>query len=278
MAASPHTFNVRVRRPGCGVMSALLGGAALAGGVHLMNTWDHANGVGRAAAVVLVMLGTLLLIPAALSLLLLAGVWYVKRRVARVVGPMMAMIGQQSSLWADDQQHRPAVAADFAALDRDWYQATTAALVAVGYRHLGDVVNQTMAEAAGRPTVLRVLASADGTTAAAVYHVRLPTGSDRVVEFDTELTDGTFVVTGNSADEDLITPTPAIRRHRELADTPPGELVRAHAANLAGRDVIPVRTLADVLAAHARQYRLKAAHRKSVNAPAGDDVRRIGYR
>src|SRR5205823_13812548 len=48
---------------GCGTGVFLAGAAALAGGVYLMGKWDAIGGSAKASAIILVILGTLLLLP-----------------------------------------------------------------------------------------------------------------------------------------------------------------------------------------------------------------------
>ena len=266
------------RPPGCLFPTLALAVAALAGGVHLMGQWDHVGGGGRAGAVVLVMLGTLLLLPAGLLLLVAVGKWWVKRKLGQMVGPMKDLFTQQRALWAEEQKHRPATDADFAALDRGWYDAATAELTTHGFTHLGDVVNTTIADATGVAPPIRVLASADGHTVAGLYHVRTGGADLRAVDLDSERTDGTFVVTSNTADHDLLNPPPGIQRDRRPADTSVPVLLGAHRANIAGLDAVPAHTLADALAAQARMHKLKSAFRASAGLVQPDEVRRIARR
>jgi hypothetical protein len=155
-------------------------------------------------------------------------------------------------------------------------------------------VDETVEEHSGLSTVIRVLASTDGTTSAAFYHYTPPEmprgfGGRRLLMCDlaTEFTDATFLATSNTQGLDLTTAATGIDRRQHPLDTPLPELVRSHEAEkqklLAAKapaaagapSCVVIHTLADALQSEQRQQAVKNAFRKEIGYTDPEEVRRI---
>src|SRR5205823_9769097 len=119
--------------------------------------------------------------------------------------------------------------------DRSLYDNAQRELADLGFRHLGDVVDQTIEQTSGLTTVVRVMASTDGSTSAAVYHFRPPQmtrGFESkqllMADFSTEFTDNTFLMTSNTRGLYQTTTGTGIDRRQHLLETPLAELARLH--------------------------------------------------
>ena len=161
---------------GCGFTAFMAGVAAVAGAVLLLNRWETGGGLTRTAGIALAVLGTMLVLP----FLLIQGLrLFMKLMLRRVAGNLSKMgeemIANTREMYADVHTFRPATDDDFDNVYRPYYDETTRHLTGrQGFRHLGDVVDETIEEHSGMTTVIRVLASTDGTTMAGFYHYAPP--------------------------------------------------------------------------------------------------------
>jgi hypothetical protein len=276
--------------PGCVVKPTLLAAACLTGGIYLINRSESVGGIGRTAAVVLIFLGGILSIPFLMIVLGLAVRWYFTRRITSalkdVLDPAREMVQRNKAIFAERHEYRDATDADFAGLDRDWYESTTRELQSSGHRRLGDVVNQTI-ERAGLLTVIRRMTSADGTTMLGLFHFAHAPGTPgardfRTVDVETEFTDGTFLLTSNTAQSDLTTTPPALHRSRHPTDTPVADLLRSHEsekatllASKAGVSCVIISSAEEMMESQHRQQVIKAAFRKGIGYLDPEEVRRI---
>lgn len=285
------------RGSGCVLASFVLGAAMIAAGTYLMGRWERIGGPGRAGAVVLVVLGTLLAAPLVLLSLLMVFIRRATRRIAERVAQKtepFAKAGQgivdlTKQIYGQVHEFRAATEADFDKLDRTAYDAATRELESRGFRQLGDVVDSTIEKLRGMTPVLRVFASADGAIKAAAYHFvsgptrRQPDGLQLFVcDLGTEFTDGTFLASSNTEGVDLMTPPPTIRKLLRPPGTPIGVLLAAHESEQKAvlavnpsLSCVPVRTLADALAAAEREQAVKNAFRKEIGFADPEEVRRI---
>lgn len=102
----------------------------------------------------------------------------------------------------------------FRHLDLSFYEQTTQRLCAQSFRKLADVEDTTLSASPGNvlmPVMIRSLVSSDGSIMASIYHPRIKPlrlrfllwimrkRLDKVVDMETEFTDGSFLVTSNAA-------------------------------------------------------------------------------
>lgn len=284
-------------RSGCVPIALLVGAAMLGCGVYLMNRWDTIGGAGKSGAVMMIVLGTLVLLP----FLLVTGIqlfirYYLKRAIKEMgdaTGQMLSgateMLDGAKAMYSTIHEFRPATEEDFEAVNREYYESTTAQLTARGFRHLGDVVDETIEEQGQTSPPIRVLSSADGSTGVAIYHVALPIvtpkfqGKElRIADVTTEFTDGTFAITSNTKELDMMTPPPAINSSKHSLDTDVFGLLDLHerrkTALLAakpGATGVVINTLDEALESERRQQAVKNAFRKQIDYLDAAEVRDI---
>lgn len=197
----------------------------------------------------------------------------------------MEIIIQNKARFERIPAYRPAAEADFAGLDRDYYESTASQLAASGFRPLGDLVNTSTRY--GKPPVLRVLASADGMTCALIYHINPRRAPDRMKGMDlrlchaqSEFADGRFLETTNTEGIYIDTPAPEILLHAMLPQTPALTVLAEHErrkqsyAQDTGCTSVIVATLDDAIAVQQRQHRLELAFRRRIGYADPDEVRR----
>jgi hypothetical protein len=226
------------KRPGCLAYFALVGGIAIGCGAYLLSHWDSSGGASKTGAIVLVVVGTLALLPPLLMLV----VWIVLKVVLGRVGKEFSaaakeMVAANKAMYGAVHEFRPATDGDFDGLDRDYYERTTRELAERGFRHLGDLVDKTIEGQSGLTTPIRVLSSADGSTQVGLYHFKLPKMPPQhqgrpmyICDVATEFSDGTFLLTSNTQSADLMTPPPRITKRQHPLETTPQQLIEAHEA------------------------------------------------
>jgi hypothetical protein len=178
-------------------------------------------------------------------------------------------------------------------LDESFYSATTEALERLGFRRLNDVVDVDSERTWLRArTVIRTFLSKDGTTMGGIYHLRfggwvgllsvirvLPRNL-KTTDFETELTDGTFVTTSDAPLAGMTSEFPGISRIFLPPGTPTAALWEAHVAHvhreLSDRDpgvtATLLRTYEDLSASQDRLQLLKCRHRNSPDFDMGTEI------
>ena len=192
---------------------------------------------------------------------------------------------QQKELWGGLHEYRDATDDDLRPLDRAFYETATAQLTANGFRHIRDLVNVTTSNTWPRNhTVLRCFVGNSNSTMAAVYHLRMYGGVRvlqllglisrklKIVEFESELSDGTFVTTANNAESERTLGYPFVDRLQFPSNTPGDQLIKSHREHLntvlaskPGVHVVAIHSYRDLRASQDRLHLLKIAHRRSPN-------------
>jgi hypothetical protein len=212
--------------------------------------------------------------------------------LADMIAPMRGLVEDNRKVYVERHEYRDATAADFKGRDRTWYDAAARELAGLGYRPLGDIVDETVARAMGLVVVIRRLVSEDGTNSAALYQFVQGSGKAkvdlRVCDVESELSDGSFLATSNAEASAAVTMPPQIRSTKYPAETPIGELVARHdeaKRKLIGKRgaepklrVVEIRTAADYDAMQHRQEAVKAAFRQGIGYLDPAEVRRIAER
>ena len=188
----------------------------------------------------------------------------------------------------------------FRHLDLSFYDATTQALSAQGFRKLCDVEDRTLAAVPGNvlmPVMIRSLVSSDGSVMASIYHPRIKPlwlrfllwitrkSPGKVIDMETEFTDGSFVVTSNAASAaamdlpklinaeyfSVATPVDVLRsRHAERVHTH----LREHTTIVTKR----VASHSDLIAAQNRMDAIKAAYRGEIGCVSREELERLAGR
>ena len=189
---------------------------------------------------------------------------------------------------------------EFRHLDIRWYDSTAQLLVQNGFRTLADVEDKTITEQPRTvlsAIMLRCLVSRDGTVTSALYHPHLKsfwlrltlwlTGKlpKKVTDFETELSDGSFVTTSNAASAAKIATPPMLRSEFLAAGTPPLEVLQRHRQRVAevlaanpGVTARVVRTHDDMLASQHRQNAIKAAYRGQLGGITREELDKLSNR
>ncbi len=186
---------------------------------------------------------------------------------------------------------------NFRHLDLAFYDKTAKTLGDKGFRTLADVEDTTITNTPGgvlMPVMVRSMISRDGTIMASLYHPRIRTLGIRlllwllrklpgkVVDMETECTDGSFVVTTNAAGAAAID-MPALIASEYLPASANAEAVRVrHAerltAHLAARPGVTAKVIAshdDLVASQNRMNALKAAYRGQVGGITREELDRL---
>jgi hypothetical protein len=208
-----------------------------------------------------------------------------------------ALLEQEKVLYAGAHEYRRVTAQNFDGLDVDFYETTRTRLETLGFRYFGDVENVTVASSFTlfrMHAILRVMVGDGGTVVAAVYHVRM-FGFPRllqlvgalprqlkIVDFESELTNGQHVCTGNTLESDTTAPFPGISKRRFPMTTPVEQLIAHHRIHLydelaADPDAQPVyfASLEDVLEFQNRQEMIKAAHKARTGYINENDLKSV---
>ncbi len=281
----------------------LSGIVSVAGGAFLLNRWETLNGAARSAGIILVVLGTLALLPFVVLLTIRIVLKVVLGKVAKDLSKSMEelkkagadMVAGNKALYGQIHDFRNARDEDFAAVDRKFYEDAQQRFADLGFRHLGDIVDQTIEQTNGLSSVVLVMSSTDGSTTAGVYHFKPPKmprgfeGKDLVmVDLSTEFSDGTFLLTSNTKGLDLTTTPTGLHKIQHELTTPIEQLASAHetekqkllAAKQGGRGatVVTINTLGDAMESEKRQQAVKNAFRKQIGYVDPEEVRRVASR
>jgi hypothetical protein len=173
---------------------------------------------------------------------------------------------------------------EFRGADFDYYARTQQVLERSGFDCLGDVEDVTTArQFPSMRAFLRVMSGDDGSVMAAIYHVRVSgfirmmqiigvvPRQMKMLDLETELSDGSFIVTCNSLGADTTGAVPRVARFQYARETPPAELLDLHRQQVQqalirdrGLSPRPARTLDDVIAAQHRLQAIKNAHKQKI--------------
>lgn len=189
-------------------------------------------------------------------------------------------------IYSDRHEYREADLARFRHLDLRFYDETTRLLEGEGFVRLGDledVTSNTAPYSAGAPVFIRGLTGDGGRIIAGIYHFRtllrktwmarlLGGGkSSKIVDFETELSDGTFLTTSNAASARSMTLPSQILADYLPSGCTPLEVLEAHRRRLADYlaehpdvEVRRITTLEQAIDQAHRIGDLKAAHRRSL--------------
>ena len=208
----------------------------------------------------------------------LAGVWLTSEVLLRwtVRRGAHRALDDHGALFQGTHEYVPVQPSAFARLDEGFYDAVRNELTREGFTFLGDVENVTAsAQMPKMRTFIRAMSGDYGAIIAGCYHVVLRGWQAplqwlgavprrlQVLDLETELSDGTWVVTSNTLNLDTTPEQPEVAMLRLPLQTPRDELLRTHRerllAALAERDVQVERafTLDEALAAVDRLQALR---------------------
>ncbi len=180
-------------------------------------------------------------------------------------------------------------------LDLGFYQRSTEALEELRFKRVADFVDVHLEESVKwSRAVIRCFLSIDGTAMAGVYDIHfyswqrvmqwvgLLARDLRTVEFESELSDGSFVSTSNATGAEKASEFPGISRQFLSKNSTPAELYAAHCAHLQRvlsekPGILPYsfKSFDELCAAQDRQNQLKSRHRNSLAFDPAADIARI---
>jgi hypothetical protein len=178
---------------------------------------------------------------------------------------------------SEPYEYRMVQPSEFPELDSEFYDRARSWFEAQGFRFLGDRENVTLSRIMPQArTFIRTMVSADGTIFGGAYHVRLQRvrglpAEARIIEFETELSDGTFVTTSNAPATARTLEVSGIDAERFPGKTSPDELLRTHRERLAGLaesrpplTATRLKTMEDVISFQRRMQALGAKYKHSI--------------
>ena len=134
------------------------------------------------------------------------------------------ILNKARSMYATEHVYQPVNARDFRHLSHDFYNDMQQNLESLGFRHVGDVEDETVKRQKPDPrTFIRIMTSRDGIVNAGIYHIH-PTivwrllmfvsgMRTKVVEFQSEMENGYQIVTTTVRSQDLFPTSPKLFRN-----------------------------------------------------------------
>ena len=195
-----------------------------------------------------------------------------------------SILEQQKALYSGLHEIRAADPRDFPGVDLDYYARTQQFLERNGFHLLGDVEDVTATrEFPQMRSFLRVMTGDEGAVMAAIYHVKVRgifralqwfgviPKQLKMVDLETELSDGSYIVSCNSKGADTTGAVPRVARFQYAPETTAEEVLRLHREQLQQAMIreprlspVPARTLEEVLASQNRLQEIKNAHKKKI--------------
>lgn len=287
-SSQDQPFRPRKRSGGCLMTFCLIGIVSLGYGTYLMTRWNELSGPAKSAAVVLVVIGAIAMIP----LIVMIAVVLIVRRFLGRVSKELAGAGEQimdlhKAMYGEIHEFRPAADRDYARIDLHYYDTTTSDLEAKGFQHLGDIVDTTAERILDASPVIRCFTSPDGTTGVAIYDFRDPNNTRsagmKICDVSTEFSDQTHLITSNTSEADLMTPAIGLETRRHPLHTTIDQLLDLHAREkqklLAGKGdgvtCVAIHTLDDAIASEKRQQQIKNTYRQNIGFVDPDEITRM---
>jgi hypothetical protein len=175
---------------------------------------------------------------------------------ARKIFDEAKALHSQPHEWAD------ADPGNFSADRAELYTRLEGEMRALGFTTLGNIENLTLSRIFPRMrTYIRAMVSKDRETIAGIFVI----GDLCVVEFETELSDGTFFVTNNTEGKDFSSAVEGIERKSLPPTTPVEDLLALHRRRTTqhrevrpGLDAVRCESLADCIATQQRVQAIKS--------------------
>jgi hypothetical protein len=239
----------------------------------------------------------LLIFGGSLVLMMLLGGDRAKARGAVVAGQRVRE--ELSAVYGGPHDYAQVSPSGFPDADQAYYQAATSELQGLGMRHLTDLEDLTLSRVyPTNRTFLRVFVDDAGLIRAVVYHMR-PRGGMvallqlvhvlprhiRVIELVSEIPEGKFLSTSNTAGIDRLQHAPAVEIERLATSTSVRAVVERHRERVAGRlrqhpEYSPVEmgSYESVMASVQRNNVVMARHRAQMKGLSRDELETIAGR
>jgi hypothetical protein len=198
------------------------------------------------------------------------------------------MLAQAGVIYGPDpHEYRDAIIDEFPQLDRDFYDGMRGWFECRGFRYLGDCENLTLSRVfPTMRTLIRRMVGADGTICVALHDLRTIRKEivrhRKTIDLETELSDGTFVVTNNSGLSGMFSAVPSIADLLLPLDTEPELLLRTHTDRIA--EILNVRPgiaetrvgmMEEAFRFQHRLHALKATLRRAFGYPTREDFEKM---
>ena len=224
------------------------------------------------------------------------GFWWLTRDLA--TDPKDAaddIVRMQKALYAQQHEYRVVRPSEFRDVDIAFYDATQKTFEREQFRFLGDIEDVTATrEFPKMRTFLRLMVGDSGTIQLACYHLKmrgflrllqlvgaLPKNV-KTVDLETEMSDGSFIVTANAEGVDTTGAVPRVARFLHPRETEPLELLARHREQIQqacrrepGLAPVHVNTLDELIASQHRLQAIKNAHKASMGYMDAKELRQI---
>jgi hypothetical protein len=205
------------------------------------------------------------------------------------------IIRMQKALYAEPHEFAAVRPGEIRGLDLDYYDRTQQFFATRQFKLLGDVEDVTATnEFPQMRTFVRAMTGDAGATQVAIYHLKmrgwyrllqtfgvLPKNL-KIVDLETELSDGSFIVTANTKESDTTGAVPRVARFQYPLATPPQHLLEHHREQVQqacirdpSLEAVPVNTLDEMIASQHRLQAIKNAHKASFGYMDGKELRNI---
>ena len=223
-------------------------------------------------------------------------IWWLTRDVA--TDPADAaddIIRTQKALYAEPHEFRSVRPNEIPGLDLAFYDRTEQFFRTQQFKLLGDLEDLTATrEFPQMRTFLRVMCGDGGATQLSFYHIKmrgfyrllqtfgvLPKNM-KMTDLETEMSDGSFIVTANSQGSDTTGAVPGVARFQHPMETAPGDLLKMHREQVQqacrrepGLEPVRVGTLDQMIASQHRLQKLKNDHKASMGYMDAKELRQI---
>lgn len=195
-------------------------------------------------------------------------------------GVAQKIVADTKAVYSQQHEFAEVAASSFPDLDQSYYERMKEEFESFGFRYLVDTEDRTANRQYPRMrTFLRCFLGDGGAISGAAYHLKVRGGHLRFlqligvlprqpyyIDLETELSDGTFVVTSNTFGGDLSSPVPGIGSNRYPQDVSLGVMLKSHRSQLASQAAAGsaprvMRSVTDLWAMQHRLQLLKNAHK-----------------
>lgn len=199
-----------------------------------------------------------------------------KRRIRKIAKKMLDSLEQ---IYIDKHECRVVDASDFSHVDLEYYDQTATTLQNKGFLILGDIEDLTLSQVyPDWRTFTRVLLDENGTIVSSIYHLKplSPSAkqkprSHKVVDFDTEFTNGSFLITSNAKRGKCMSQSSQVMAMCLSSQISTTRLLKIHEKRVRTyheqnpqTQALCFRSLEDVLNSGNHLMAIKSAYRKSI--------------
>ncbi len=182
-------------------------------------------------------------------------------------------------------------------LDLRYYRSIQKDLEKEGFRYIEDIENITLRNSPGNvflPVMIRTMISSDGAISAGIYHPKAKLwlrvvlfltrkSLGKVVDLETEMNDGVFLVTSNAESASAMDSPPLIKAKYFSKNTPLSILLSYHRNSMkeyirehSSASYTRLEAIEDIRKSQNRMNAIKAAFRGEIGGIGKDELLKIG--